>query len=64
MADDGAAHGGLVGDLVLEGVGLGGADEGDLGCDAVAVDQRDGAADGNGQAVLAALGVLRVGEDG
>ena len=63
MTDDGVTDRRLVGDLVLERVGLGGTDKRDLDELTVGVDQGDGRANGDGQ-VARAGSDLSVGEDG
>ena len=49
MTDDGVADRRLVGDLVLERVGLGGTDERDFHDLTVGINQRNGGTDGDGQ---------------
>ena len=49
MTNDGVADRRLVGDLVLERVGLGGTDERDFHDLTVGINQRNGGADGDGQ---------------
>ena len=63
MTDDGMADRRLVGDLVLERVGLGGTDERDFHDLTVGIDQRNGGTDGDGQIARGGSN-LSVGEDG
>ena len=63
MTDDGVADRRLVGDLVLERVGLSGTDKRDVHELTVGVNQGDGRANGDGQ-VARAGSDLSVGEDG
>ena len=63
MTDDGVTDRRLVGDLVLERVGLGGTDERDFHDLTVGIDQRNGGTDGDGQIARGGSN-LSVGEDG
>ena len=63
MTDDGVADRRLVGNLVLERVGLGGTDERDFHDLTVGINQRNGGTDGDGQITRGGSN-LSVGEDG
>lgn len=63
MTNDGVTDRRLVGNLVLERVGLGGTDKRDLDELTVGVDQGDGRANGDGQIARGGSN-LSVGEDG
>lgn len=63
MTDDGVTDRRLVGNLVLERVGLGGTDERDFHDLAVGINQRNGGTDGDGQIARGGSN-LSVGEDG
>ena len=63
MTDDGVADRRLVGNLVLERVGLGGTDERDFHDLTVGINQRNGGTDGDGQIARGGSN-LSVGEDG